>query len=73
MTKEVSTIELANTGVQDVHVYPWPHSAYDDCWWCEHDDADGATYHASGEIKICLECLDLLDAGGKIAKQGATN
>lgn len=74
MTKEMSTtIELANTAAKNVYVYPAENGFYDDCWCCEHDDADGATYHAPGEIKICLDCLGLLDAGGKIVKEGATN
>lgn len=50
-----------------VLLYPWEY-AHDDCWWCGHDGADGATYSKPGEMKVCSDCADLLEEGAELAK-----
>jgi hypothetical protein len=51
-----------------VYVYPWTHTEHADCWWCKHKDADGATYHKPGEIKLCTRCVKALENGAGLVK-----
>jgi hypothetical protein len=58
-------------GVEVIFIYPWNDEDFEDCWWCGHAGADGATYHEPGEIKLCMDCADKLDAGAELFKQNS--